>query len=62
MTTENKEQKTLAELEQDAITLAKADAKLTEQIDELTDTRTKIRKERRAVQGKIVTMQINGKV
>jgi predicted nucleic acid-binding Zn-ribbon protein len=61
MTIEKKE-KTLAELEQDAITLAKQDKTLTDEIDALTETRTKVRKERRAVEGKITTMHINAKV
>jgi predicted nucleic acid-binding Zn-ribbon protein len=57
-----KEEQTLESLEATAITLAKHENRLTADIDKLTEERTKLRKERRAIEGKITTININSQV
>jgi hypothetical protein len=58
---EPRKEETLPELETKATALAKTDKHLTDQIDKLTKERNEVRKNRRAVEGKITTARINQK-
>lgn len=62
MTKEPKVEKTLEELETEATEIAQDDAQITENIDRMVGIRTELRKRRRAVEGKMITMHINAKV
>lgn len=64
MTTKNEEKKaepTKAELEAEAVTLAEQDNTLTTQIDAATKARNLVRKQRRSVEGRLTTININSK-
>lgn len=57
--TEAKKAMTLHQMEESALTLVKQDRVMTDEIDTLVNTRTKLRKELRALNGKIVTIKQN---
>lgn len=59
---EKKVEPTKQDLEAKALDLAQHDAKLTAEIDAATKQRNEVRKKRRAVEGRLITININSKV
>lgn len=60
--TEEKKEPTKTELEAEAVKLALQDKTLTEQIDSATKVRNEVRRKRRAVEGRLTTININSQV